>query len=121
MFRNTKEDDDDDDDDEESGAPTEHVIARDTTRKYHCEYCDKSFKKSSHLKQHVRIHTGKLMVIAKSLEYIFKYFSSFVVFVFGVKARQSVFQTLVLSSELREKRKYRMVEKGFTQIAENAT
>lgn len=52
-------DNDDEDDGEDTGAPTEHVIARDTTRKYHCQYCDKSFKKSSHLKQHVRSHTGE--------------------------------------------------------------
>ncbi|CAH1269462.1 ZNF236 [Branchiostoma lanceolatum] len=31
----------------------------DGRRVYKCPYCDKSFKKSSHLKQHVRSHTGE--------------------------------------------------------------
>ncbi|XP_030067684.1 zinc finger protein 236 [Microcaecilia unicolor] len=30
-----------------------------TRRAYRCEYCNKGFKKSSHLKQHVRSHTGE--------------------------------------------------------------
>ena len=66
FFRTTN--DDDDYDAEDSGAPTEHVIARDTTRKHHCEYCDKSFKKSSHLKQHIRSHTGEFWFLL----YIFR-------------------------------------------------
>ena len=30
----------------------------DGRRSYRCGYCDKAFKKSSHLKQHIRSHTG---------------------------------------------------------------
>jgi len=31
-------------------------------RPYKCTYCQRGFKKSSHLKQHVRSHTGKRAV-----------------------------------------------------------
>ena len=42
----------------------ENVIQQeidDGRRSYKCGYCNKAFKKSSHLKQHIRSHTGKLL------------------------------------------------------------
>jgi uncharacterized Zn-finger protein len=52
-------------DKEQPAAPTQQDEPlqkddNDTPRPYPCAVCDKSFKKSSHLKQHMRSHTGKL-------------------------------------------------------------
>ena len=45
---------------EEDNEP-QHIIQQeidDGRRSYKCGYCNKAFKKSSHLKQHIRSHTG---------------------------------------------------------------
>ncbi|CAH2284599.1 zinc finger 236 isoform X1 [Pelobates cultripes] len=40
-------------------APFLEATEDQSRRAYRCEYCNKGFKKSSHLKQHVRSHTGE--------------------------------------------------------------
>ena len=46
-------------DEEDPGALNdEDYVANESSRKYKCGYCKNSFKKSSHLKQHIRMHTG---------------------------------------------------------------
>lgn len=41
----------------EADVPGQQAV-EDGRKTYTCEFCNKSFKKSSHLKQHVRSHTG---------------------------------------------------------------
>ena len=40
------------------GLLSQHMLVHTDVRKHACLYCDKSFKQQSHLKAHVRIHTG---------------------------------------------------------------
>ena len=50
--------------DQEENVVFEDIIKRTVggPRPHSCTMCEKSFKKSSHLKQHVRSHTGNIAV-----------------------------------------------------------
>lgn len=37
----------------------QHMLVHSNVRKHKCSYCDKTFKQLSHLQQHVRMHTGE--------------------------------------------------------------
>lgn len=37
----------------------QHMLVHSNIRKHKCTYCDKTFKQLSHLQQHVRMHTGE--------------------------------------------------------------
>ena len=39
----------------------QHMLVHNNVRKYACLYCDKTFKQLSHLQQHHRRHTGRLL------------------------------------------------------------
>ena len=45
-----------------TGVTTSVTVVDDDGKKLHvCHFCEKAFKKSSHLKQHIRSHTGEYM------------------------------------------------------------
>ena len=47
------------------GLLSQHMLVHTDVRKHACLYCDKSFKQQSHLKAHIRIHTGTSIVNVK--------------------------------------------------------